>query len=100
MEAAVTMAKQVCLTHFGPFLSRHLEGPAVCESSLSASAKQEAEQIADLIYKMPKVAGQAQEIMSSILYTLPLQLIAYQTASLLGKNVDRPRNLAKSVTVE
>jgi glucosamine--fructose-6-phosphate aminotransferase (isomerizing) len=31
---------------------------------------------------------------------LPLQLIAYQVGIALGRNIDRPRNLAKSVTVE
>ena len=35
-----------------------------------------------------------------IVYALPLQLIAYHTAIVLGKDVDQPRNLAKSVTVE
>ncbi len=38
--------------------------------------------------------------LSSILCVLPLQLIAYHTACSLGHNVDQPRNLAKSVTVE
>jgi glucosamine--fructose-6-phosphate aminotransferase (isomerizing) len=40
------------------------------------------------------------EILAPLLYTVPLQLFAYQVALNLGKNVDRPRNLAKSVTVE
>ena len=35
-----------------------------------------------------------------ILYTLPVQLLAYHAAVLLGNDVDQPRNLAKSVTVE
>ena len=35
-----------------------------------------------------------------IVYAVPIQLIAYHTAVLLGKDVDQPRNLAKSVTVE
>ena len=35
-----------------------------------------------------------------ILYTLPVQMLAYHTASLKGTDVDQPRNLAKSVTVE
>jgi glucosamine--fructose-6-phosphate aminotransferase (isomerizing) len=35
-----------------------------------------------------------------ILYSIPLQLLAYHTAVLRGTDVDRPRNLAKSVTVE
>ncbi|EJF88669.1 glutamine--fructose-6-phosphate transaminase (isomerizing) [Bartonella tamiae] len=37
---------------------------------------------------------------SPIAYTIPVQLIAYHTATLLGTDVDQPRNLAKSVTVE
>lgn len=35
-----------------------------------------------------------------IIYAIPIQLIAYHTAILLGTDVDQPRNLAKSVTVE
>jgi len=35
-----------------------------------------------------------------IVYAVPVQLIAYHTAVLMGKDVDQPRNLAKSVTVE
>jgi glutamine---fructose-6-phosphate transaminase (isomerizing) len=35
-----------------------------------------------------------------IVYTIPLQLLAYHTAVLKGTDVDQPRNLAKSVTVE
>ncbi len=39
-------------------------------------------------------------ILQPILAVLPLQLLAYDTARLLGLNVDQPRNLAKTVTVE
>jgi glucosamine 6-phosphate synthetase-like amidotransferase/phosphosugar isomerase protein len=35
-----------------------------------------------------------------VIYTLPLQLLAYHVAILRGTDVDQPRNLAKSVTVE
>ena len=35
-----------------------------------------------------------------IIFNIVSQLLAYETAVLLGKNVDQPRNLAKSVTVE
>ncbi|HMM46071.1 MAG TPA: glutamine--fructose-6-phosphate transaminase (isomerizing) [Candidatus Macondimonas sp.] len=38
--------------------------------------------------------------LSPVLFTLPLQLLAYHVAVLKGTDVDRPRNLAKSVTVE
>ena len=39
-------------------------------------------------------------LLSPILHTLPLQLLAYHTALARGNDVDKPRNLAKSVTVE
>jgi len=39
-------------------------------------------------------------IQSPLLYTIPLQLLAYHVAVLRGTDVDQPRNLAKSVTVE
>ena len=35
-----------------------------------------------------------------LVYALPVQLIAYHTAGIMGTDVDQPRNLAKSVTVE
>ncbi len=50
----------------------------------------------DQIIKMPKVP----EVLAPIIYTIPLQLLAYHTAILKGTDVDQPRNLAKSVTVE
>jgi glucosamine--fructose-6-phosphate aminotransferase (isomerizing) len=40
------------------------------------------------------------EIVTPILHALPVQLIAYHTAVFMGTDVDQPRNLAKSVTVE
>jgi glucosamine--fructose-6-phosphate aminotransferase (isomerizing) len=39
-------------------------------------------------------------IVAPILYTVPVQLLAYYTAVAKGTDVDQPRNLAKSVTVE
>ena len=39
-------------------------------------------------------------LLTPLLTVIPTQLIAYQTALALGCDVDRPRNLAKSVTVE
>jgi glucosamine--fructose-6-phosphate aminotransferase (isomerizing) len=41
-----------------------------------------------------------EEILQPILYTLPLQLLAYHISVLKGTDIDQPRNLAKSVTVE
>jgi glucosamine--fructose-6-phosphate aminotransferase (isomerizing) len=40
------------------------------------------------------------ELIAPILYTLPLQLLSYYVAIIKGTDVDQPRNLAKSVTVE
>ena len=45
---------------------------------------------------MPKVSSFA----TPLLYAVPTQLIAYHTAVVMGTDVDQPRNLAKSVTVE
>ena len=45
---------------------------------------------------MPKV----HEFVTPIVYAVPVQLLAYHTAVLMGTDVDQPRNLAKSVTVE
>ena len=39
-------------------------------------------------------------ITAAIIYSLPIQMIAYELGVLLKKNIDQPRNLAKSVTVE
>jgi glucosamine--fructose-6-phosphate aminotransferase (isomerizing) len=51
---------------------------------------------ADFVLEVPAVA----EFLSPILNVLPLQLLAYHIADLRGCDVDQPRNLAKSVTVE
>jgi len=51
---------------------------------------------ADLILNLPAVADDLMPVITAI----PMQLLAYHTAALLGKDVDQPRNLAKSVTVE
>ncbi len=48
------------------------------------------------VLPMPEHAGP----MAPVLYTLPLQLLAYHVALIKGTDVDQPRNLAKSVTVE
>ncbi|SPJ32325.1 glutamine--fructose-6-phosphate transaminase (isomerizing) [Kushneria phyllosphaerae] len=48
------------------------------------------------VLRMPAV----DDVIAPILYTLPLQLLSYHVAVLKGTDVDQPRNLAKSVTVE
>jgi glucosamine--fructose-6-phosphate aminotransferase (isomerizing) len=46
------------------------------------------------------VVPKSEPELDPILLSVPLQLIAYHTAVALGRDVDQPRNLAKSVTVE
>jgi glutamine---fructose-6-phosphate transaminase (isomerizing) len=46
------------------------------------------------------ILPEVDEIISPMIYSLPVQLIAYHTAVFMGTDVDQPRNLAKSVTVE
>jgi glucosamine--fructose-6-phosphate aminotransferase (isomerizing) len=43
---------------------------------------------------------QCEESIAPIVYTIPLQLLSYYVAVIKGTDVDQPRNLAKSVTVE
>ncbi|ESQ17515.1 MAG: hypothetical protein N838_00150, partial [Thiohalocapsa sp. PB-PSB1] len=43
---------------------------------------------------------QTDDLIDPLIFTLPLQLLAYHVAVLKGTDVDQPRNLAKSVTVE
>jgi len=52
--------------------------------------------LADYVIEIPET----EEMMVPLLATVPLQLLAYHIAVLRGCNVDQPRNLAKSVTVE
>ena len=52
--------------------------------------------IADEVIELPDV----QECLEPLVATIPLQLLAYHVAVCKGKDVDQPRNLAKSVTVE
>ena len=56
----------------------------------------EAAALADDVLEVPETP----ELLSPVVVTVPLQLLAYHVADLRGCDVDQPRNLAKSVTVE
>ncbi|GAC1391007.1 MAG: glutamine--fructose-6-phosphate transaminase (isomerizing) [Vulcanimicrobiaceae bacterium] len=58
--------------------------------------EEEAQAFADHVFWVPKV----DELLSPIVNVIPLQLLAYHIADIEGKDVDQPRNLAKTVTVE
>jgi len=64
--------------------------------SLLSGEHPEIEELSDGVIKVPLV----DEYLFPIINIIPLQLIAYYAADFLGHDVDQPRNLAKSVTVE
>ncbi len=64
--------------------------------ALVAEGERELGKTADAVFTIPDT----HPLMSPILFTIPLQLLAYHIAVLRGTDVDQPRNLAKSVTVE
>ncbi|MCF7820780.1 MAG: glutamine--fructose-6-phosphate transaminase (isomerizing) [Candidatus Pacebacteria bacterium] len=63
----------------------------VCDKDSS-----EIKRLSDYVIQVPK----SREELAPIIATIPLQLLAYYIADVKGLNVDKPRNLAKSVTVE
>jgi len=63
---------------------------------LATQGDDSAEEVADDVIYVPNTM----ELLEPLLNTIPLQLFAYYVSVLLDRDVDRPRNLAKSVTVE
>jgi glucosamine--fructose-6-phosphate aminotransferase (isomerizing) len=68
-------------------------GPVI---AVTTEGNMELEKIADDVLYIPKTL----EMLTPLLSVIPLQLFAYHMAVLKGLDVDKPRNLAKSVTVE
>jgi glucosamine--fructose-6-phosphate aminotransferase (isomerizing) len=64
--------------------------------AVAVEGDEEVQDISDDVFFIPK----ADELMYPFLMVVPLQLFSYYCALKLGRNVDQPRNLAKSVTVE
>ena len=64
--------------------------------AIGTEGDRDLEKMSDDFFAIPK----APEILSPILTVIPLQFFAYKIAVLNGRDVDQPRNLAKSVTVE
>jgi len=63
---------------------------------VATEGDEEAKEVADDVIYVPKTM----ELLEPLINTIPLQLFTYHIAVALGRDVDRPRNLAKSVTVE
>jgi glucosamine--fructose-6-phosphate aminotransferase (isomerizing) len=72
---------------------RARRGPVI---AIACESDDKIAKLADDVIYVPDVDEYLQPLVTSI----PLQLLAYHIAILRGCNVDRPRNLAKSVTVE
>ena len=64
--------------------------------ALTDSTDEKLNELFECIIRVPEI----DEMLSPALAIVPLQLLAYYIAEFLGKDVDQPRNLAKSVTVE
>ncbi len=85
--------------HIYPKVMSNLEetkarkGPII---AIACEGDDKIDQMADDVIYVPYV----EEYLQPLVCSIPLQLLAYQIAVLRGCNVDRPRNLAKSVTVE
>jgi glucosamine--fructose-6-phosphate aminotransferase (isomerizing) len=54
------------------------------------------EGLADVVIRVPRTEPE----LEPILFNIPLQIFAHRIAVHLGRDIDKPRNLAKSVTVE
>src|SRR2546430_804381 len=87
--ASPTKGKMVCNLH--EIAARH--APVL---ALVSQGDRSLKGVATDIFRMPAV----EEAASAVLNTVMLQLFAYHVAVKLGQNVDQPRNLAKTVTVE
>ena len=64
--------------------------------ALAMEGHTEVEKVADQVIYIPKT----HQVLAPILTVIPLQLLAYYMSVCRGCDVDKPRNLAKSVTVE
>ena len=63
---------------------------------ISVGDRAELMRVSDVFLEMPRM----DELLTPIVYVVPLQILAYHLAVLRGNDPDKPRNLAKSVTVE
>ena len=64
--------------------------------TVTSSNDEKLNNLFDVIIKIPEVS----DVLSPLLTVIPFQFLAYHISNFLGKDVDQPRNLAKSVTVE
>ncbi|HKK83132.1 MAG TPA: SIS domain-containing protein, partial [Atribacterota bacterium] len=85
--------------HVYPKMLNNIKEVTARDALVIAIATEGDEQIKDIVNETIFIPD-VQTIFYPLLSVVPLQLLAYHIADILGKDVDKPRNLAKSVTVE
>jgi glucosamine--fructose-6-phosphate aminotransferase (isomerizing) len=99
LEAGVPVVAVATACHVYPKMLSNIQEVKARGASVIAVASEgdtEIEGIADHVLHVPRTA----ELFSPVVVSVPLQLFAYHVAKIRGCDVDQPRNLAKSVTVE
>jgi glutamine---fructose-6-phosphate transaminase (isomerizing) len=99
VEPGVPVVAVATECHVYPKVLSNIQEVKAREAEVIAVATEgngEIERYADHVLYVPRTP----ELMSPIVVSVPLQLLAYHIAKLRGCDVDQPRNLAKSVTVE
>jgi glucosamine--fructose-6-phosphate aminotransferase (isomerizing) len=92
----------VCVATDSPILEKVLSNVAEVRArgadviAVATEGSKEVAEVADQVIYLPRTDW----VLQPILAIVPLQLLAYDIARLNGLNVDQPRNLAKTVTVE
>jgi glucosamine--fructose-6-phosphate aminotransferase (isomerizing) len=92
----------VCVATDSPVLDKMLSNVAEVRArgadviSIATEGSERVAESSDLTISVPSTDW----VLQPILAVLPLQLLAYHVARMRGLNVDQPRNLAKTVTVE
>src|SRR5690606_37619236 len=75
---------------------KEVQARGACLITIHTEGDDEIRDLSDVSIPVPEV----DDFASPLITVLPLQLLAYRAGLALGRDVDKPRNLAKSVTVE
>jgi glucosamine--fructose-6-phosphate aminotransferase (isomerizing) len=99
VEEGVPVVAVATKCHVYPKMLSNIQEVRARGAEVIAVATQGDEQIREVAQHVLEVP-ETPELLSPVVVTVPLQLLAYHVARLRGTDVDQPRNLAKSVTVE
>ncbi len=99
VEEGVPVVAVATTCHVYPKMLSNIQEVRARGAEVIAVATQGDEQIREIAQHVLEVP-ETPELLSPVVVTVPLQLLAYHVARLRGSDVDQPRNLAKSVTVE